>query len=159
MVLIDTPLIAPSNSYFRQHYKTALYPYNITAPTMSHHHEPNYNLNGIYASSSSSSATMEQDLTNYDSEDDKQSRQSHLLKHKVRACVCVQHEFFFMFSTFFFNRKVFSSGGRGANAFYSRERRRKFVPEKLFFLFFGKNFFDFHIFFFFLLCVFRHKEA
>lgn len=74
MVLIDTPLIAPSNSYFRQHYKTALYPYNITAPIMSHH-EPNYNLNGIYSPSSSS--TLEQDLLihgNYDSEDDKKSR-------------------------------------------------------------------------------------
>ena len=74
MVLIDTPLIAPSNSYFRQHYKTALYPYNITAPTMSHH-DPNYNLNGIYSSSSSS--TMEQDLLLHginDNEDYKQSR-------------------------------------------------------------------------------------
>lgn len=76
MVLIDTPLIAPSNSYFRQHYKTALYPYNITAPTMSHH-EPNYNLNtnggGLYTSS-----TAEQDMLlmpgNYDNVDEKQSR-------------------------------------------------------------------------------------
>lgn len=31
MALIETPLIAPSNSYYRQHYKTALYPYNISA--------------------------------------------------------------------------------------------------------------------------------
>lgn len=30
MALIESPLIAPSNSHFRQHYKTALYPYNIT---------------------------------------------------------------------------------------------------------------------------------
>lgn len=33
MALIETPLIAPSNSHFRQHYKTALYPYNITSHT------------------------------------------------------------------------------------------------------------------------------
>lgn len=31
MALIESPLIAPSNSHFRQHYKTALYPYNITS--------------------------------------------------------------------------------------------------------------------------------
>lgn len=31
MALIESPLIAPSNSYYRQHYKTALYPYNISA--------------------------------------------------------------------------------------------------------------------------------
>jgi hypothetical protein len=31
MAIIETPLIAPSNSYYRQHYKTALYPYNISA--------------------------------------------------------------------------------------------------------------------------------
>lgn len=31
MALIETPLLAPSNSHFRQHYKTALYPYNITS--------------------------------------------------------------------------------------------------------------------------------
>lgn len=30
MALIESPLIAPANSHFRQHYKTALYPYNIT---------------------------------------------------------------------------------------------------------------------------------
>lgn len=33
MALIESPLIAPSNSHFRQHYKTALYPYNITSQT------------------------------------------------------------------------------------------------------------------------------
>jgi hypothetical protein len=33
MALIETPLIAPSNSHFRQHFKTALYPYNITSAT------------------------------------------------------------------------------------------------------------------------------
>lgn len=31
MALIESPLIAPSNSFFRQHFKTALYPYNITS--------------------------------------------------------------------------------------------------------------------------------
>jgi hypothetical protein len=31
MALIESPLVAPSNSHFRQHYKTALYPYNITS--------------------------------------------------------------------------------------------------------------------------------
>lgn len=33
MALIESSLIAPSNSHFRQHFKTALYPYNITSPT------------------------------------------------------------------------------------------------------------------------------
>lgn len=31
MALIETPLIAPSNSYYRQEYKTAIYPYNISS--------------------------------------------------------------------------------------------------------------------------------
>lgn len=46
MALVDTPLIAPSNSYFPQHYKTALYPYNITS-----YHGNNINSNnGFYTS-------------------------------------------------------------------------------------------------------------
>lgn len=35
MALVQTPLIA-SNSYFPQHFKTALYPYNITSNHGSH---------------------------------------------------------------------------------------------------------------------------
>lgn len=31
MAQVDSPLVAPANSHFRQHYKTALYPYNITS--------------------------------------------------------------------------------------------------------------------------------
>jgi hypothetical protein len=37
MALIESPLIAPSNSHFRQHYKTALYPYNITSSSHGSH--------------------------------------------------------------------------------------------------------------------------
>lgn len=33
MALIESPFIAPANSHFRQHFKTALYPYNITSHT------------------------------------------------------------------------------------------------------------------------------
>jgi hypothetical protein len=43
MALIESPLIAPANSHFRQHYKTALYPYNITS------HAANANGGGIYS--------------------------------------------------------------------------------------------------------------
>jgi hypothetical protein len=31
MAQIESALLAPSNSHFRQHFKTALYPYNITS--------------------------------------------------------------------------------------------------------------------------------
>ena len=47
MALIETPLIAPSNSYYPQHYRTALYPYNITSnhlnPNTDHDHDQNAN--------------------------------------------------------------------------------------------------------------------
>lgn len=37
MALVDTPLIAPSNSYYPHHHiKTALYPYNLTTTTTYH---------------------------------------------------------------------------------------------------------------------------
>lgn len=41
MAFIETPLIAPSNSYFRQHYKTALYPYNVTSHAGANYHSQN----------------------------------------------------------------------------------------------------------------------
>jgi hypothetical protein len=47
MALIESPLIAPSNSNFRQHYLTALYPYNITP---SHGNMPVSNSGVFYAS-------------------------------------------------------------------------------------------------------------
>lgn len=45
MALIESPLIAPSNSHFRQHYRTALYPYNITSHVTQTHG------GGIYSTS------------------------------------------------------------------------------------------------------------
>jgi len=48
MALIESPLIAPSNSHFRQHYKTALYPYNVSVHTNGGHYDSNNNNNGGY---------------------------------------------------------------------------------------------------------------
>ncbi|XP_053698550.1 uncharacterized protein LOC128745501 [Sabethes cyaneus] len=42
MALIDTPLVAPAHAYFPQHYKTALYPYNISG----YHHQHQHGLHG-----------------------------------------------------------------------------------------------------------------
>lgn len=45
MALVETPLIAPSNSYYPQHYKTALYPYNITSYHTNNNNNNNHNDN------------------------------------------------------------------------------------------------------------------
>ncbi|XP_055524975.1 uncharacterized protein LOC129718325 isoform X4 [Wyeomyia smithii] len=42
MALIDTPLVAPAHAYFPHHYKTALYPYNISG----YHHQHQHGLHG-----------------------------------------------------------------------------------------------------------------
>ncbi|XP_039441008.1 uncharacterized protein LOC120421797 isoform X5 [Culex pipiens pallens] len=42
MALIETPLVAPAHAYFPQHYKTALYPYNISG----YHHQHQHGLHG-----------------------------------------------------------------------------------------------------------------
>ncbi|XP_058466085.1 uncharacterized protein LOC131439242 isoform X5 [Malaya genurostris] len=39
MALIDTPLVAPAHAYFPQHFKTALYPYNISGYHHQHQHQ------------------------------------------------------------------------------------------------------------------------
>ncbi|KFB41435.1 AGAP003479-PA-like protein [Anopheles sinensis] len=38
MALIETPLVAPPHAYFPQHYKTALYPYNVSGYHHLHQH-------------------------------------------------------------------------------------------------------------------------
>ncbi|XP_050085653.1 uncharacterized protein LOC126571309 isoform X2 [Anopheles aquasalis] len=38
MALIETPLVAPPHAYYPQHYKTALYPYNVSAYHQLHQH-------------------------------------------------------------------------------------------------------------------------
>ncbi|XP_062702281.1 uncharacterized protein LOC109400030 isoform X4 [Aedes albopictus] len=38
MALIETPLVAPAHAYFPQHFKTALYPYNISGYHRQHQH-------------------------------------------------------------------------------------------------------------------------
>ncbi|XP_065091083.1 uncharacterized protein Gfrl isoform X2 [Ochlerotatus camptorhynchus] len=38
MALIETPLVAPPHAYFPQHFKTALYPYNISGYHRQHQH-------------------------------------------------------------------------------------------------------------------------
>uniref|UniRef100_A0A182JCZ0 GDNF/GAS1 domain-containing protein n=1 Tax=Anopheles atroparvus TaxID=41427 RepID=A0A182JCZ0_ANOAO len=38
MALIETPLVAPPHAYFPQHYKTALYPYNVSGYHHAHQH-------------------------------------------------------------------------------------------------------------------------
>jgi hypothetical protein len=42
LAIIETPLIGPLNSHIRQHFKTALYPYNVTKANNNHN---NNNLN------------------------------------------------------------------------------------------------------------------
>uniref|UniRef100_A0A182Q2V7 GDNF/GAS1 domain-containing protein n=1 Tax=Anopheles farauti TaxID=69004 RepID=A0A182Q2V7_9DIPT len=39
MALIETPLVAPPHAYYPQHYKTALYPYNVTGYHHQHQHQ------------------------------------------------------------------------------------------------------------------------
>ncbi|XP_055615556.1 uncharacterized protein LOC129761802 isoform X4 [Toxorhynchites rutilus septentrionalis] len=38
MALIETPLVAPAHAYFPQHFKTALYPYNVSGYHHQHQH-------------------------------------------------------------------------------------------------------------------------
>ncbi|XP_055590351.1 uncharacterized protein LOC129742447 isoform X4 [Uranotaenia lowii] len=42
MALIETPLVAPAHAYFPQHFKTALYPYNMSG----FHHQHQHGLHG-----------------------------------------------------------------------------------------------------------------
>jgi hypothetical protein len=47
MAQIETALLAPSNSHFRQHYKTSLYPYNTSQASGGGHYSVNeQDLNG-----------------------------------------------------------------------------------------------------------------
>lgn len=44
--LIDTPLIAPSHSYYPHHFKNVLYPYNFTSSTYHNYNNPVDNITG-----------------------------------------------------------------------------------------------------------------
>lgn len=69
MALIESPLIAPSNSHFRQHYKTALYPYNITS------HATQTNGGGYYSANEQDlSGNGDVDSSGYFNSVEKQSR-------------------------------------------------------------------------------------
>lgn len=52
---IETPLIAPLNSHIRQHFKTALYPYNASLAVHTTHYDEDVNSNGINSFTGSAS--------------------------------------------------------------------------------------------------------